>query len=500
MPLVLIRLPPAADGLDPKCTAMTSRVQEGTLLLGKYRVEKELGSGAMGYVVAARHEHLGELFAVKLMLPEALQHPDAAGRFLREARACARLKNEHVVRVTDSGEHEGGIPVMVMEYLEGEDLQSVLEKRKAFPFNEAALYVLQACEGIAEAHELGIVHRDLKPSNLFLTSRPNGKPCVKVLDFGISKALDDGADIAPRLTATGSVMGTPYYMSPEQLKNSKATDARSDIWALGVILYEFVTGEVPFGGETYAEISGRALFEQPKAPSSLRTGIPSKFDALVLRCLEKQPENRFSSVRELMAALEPFATVIVTLASDSNVPSGAEVDKRSQDKDAMDATLPVAPAAQDAAAPNRSSDDGANQAQVFYAKRVFGHQARKSWAATPASRKIDVGAVVFLLCTIALAGVVWFYREKLIATVRNFGPTQAPSAMPSAEPDEAPSIAVTAASNAPKLPKVTTKPGGTPKTASPKTSSKTPTAPSPSAVAPSTSGSVPVIPKPDSSH
>lgn len=240
---------------DPQRTAMTSKVQEGTILLGKYRVEKELGHGAMGYVVAARHVDLDEPRALKLLQPEALKNADVAERFLREAKACARLKSEHATRIHDFGRLDDGLPVMVMEYLVGEDLQGVMDRRRRLPYDEAVSYVLQACEAVAEAHELKIVHRDLKPSNMFLTRRPDGTACVKVLDFGISKSLDDATEHTPKLTATNTVMGTPYYMSPEQMRNSKATDARGDIWSLGVILYEFVTGRVPFDGDNFVDIS-----------------------------------------------------------------------------------------------------------------------------------------------------------------------------------------------------------------------------------------------------
>ncbi|MBK9259627.1 MAG: protein kinase [Polyangiaceae bacterium] len=290
--------------------------QVGSILLGKYRVERVLGKGGMGFVVAARHEHLGELFAIKMMLPEALMYPDARERFMREARSAARLKGEHVARVHDVGTLEDGSPYMVMEHLTGDDLSAILDKRGALPVSEAAFYAYQACEAVAEAHALGIVHRDLKPSNMFLTCRPNGTPCVKVLDFGISKDLDPNK-VGPALTKTGTIIGTPVYMAPEQMANNKMTDARSDIWSLGIILHELVTGEVPFIAESMTELVTKVLTNAPVPPSHVRPGIPREFDAIVLRCLEKQPHRRFASVPDLMAALHPFIS-----SNWSHAPSG----------------------------------------------------------------------------------------------------------------------------------------------------------------------------------
>src|SRR5580693_7216018 len=170
--------------------------------------------------------------------------PEYVARFEREARTAVKIKSEHVARVIDVGQLESGSPYMVMEYLEGEDLQGWLEKQGRLPIERAVDFLLQACEAIAEAHAMGIVHRDLKPANLFCIRRPDGTLSIKVLDFGISKAA--GASMG--MTSTQAVMGSPLYMSPEQMGSSKGVDARSDIWALGVILFELVTGRVPFDG------------------------------------------------------------------------------------------------------------------------------------------------------------------------------------------------------------------------------------------------------------
>ena len=210
------------------------RVEQGDVLAGKYRVDRVLGVGGMGVVVAATHLQLEERVALKFMLPEAYGDPDLAARFTREARAAVKLKSEHVARVLDVGTLDTGAPYIVMEYLDGTDLADELHKKGPLPVHEAAEYVLQACDALAEAHALGIVHRDLKPANLFLTRRGDGSPLVKLLDFGISKtsAFND-AGVA--MTKTAAMMGSALYMSPEQMTSPKDVDARADVWALGTI-------------------------------------------------------------------------------------------------------------------------------------------------------------------------------------------------------------------------------------------------------------------------
>ncbi len=284
--------------------------QPGTILLEKYRVERVLGKGGMGVVVAARHIQLGELFAIKMLLPESQRQPEALERFLLEARASAKLKGDHVAQVHDIGKLPDGTPYMLMEYLEGEDLGHYIKKRGILPVEEAALYVHQACEAVARAHASGIVHRDLKPSNLFLTHHSNGFPCVKVLDFGIVRELDPANQTGKRLTKTGAFLGSPIYMSPEQMVDVKLTDTRGDVWALGLILYEFVTGIVPFEAEAFTTVVTKVLLTHPDPPSHLNPAVPAEFDAIVMRCLEKQPERRYPTARELMVALEPFVRAI----------------------------------------------------------------------------------------------------------------------------------------------------------------------------------------------
>jgi serine/threonine-protein kinase len=285
----------------------------GALVAGKYRIERVLGHGGMGVVVAAMHEQLRQRVAIKMLLPEAKTSPNAVSRFLREARAAATIKGEHVARVLDVGElqneTEGGSPYIVMEYLEGRDLAAILAslpEPRRLPSEEAVGYVLQACEAIAEAHAAGIVHRDLKPSNLFLSRRPDGTPMVKVLDFGISKALLSPAGEGT-LTTTSSFVGSPIYAPPEKLVASHEVDARADIWALGTILYEAMAGRPPYVGDSVMHVASRIFNEAPTPLGALRPELPAELVAAVMRCLEKKPEARFQDVRGLAEALAPFA-------------------------------------------------------------------------------------------------------------------------------------------------------------------------------------------------
>jgi hypothetical protein len=280
-------------------------VQVGDLLASKYRVERVLGHGGMGVVVAARHETLGFPVALKFMLPRTLNDVARGEGFLRKARAAGRLRSEHVARVMDYGTLDDGAPYIVMEFLEGSDLQVLLDKQGPLASHEAVGYVLQACKAMEEAHAQGIVHRDLKPQNLFLTRRPDGTALVKVLDFGISKLVEP--DVSLSVTSSSAMMGSPLYMSPEQVRSAKNVDARADIYSLGVILYQLLTGQVPIPAETMGELF-EALFTRPtKPPRSHRPDLAPALDAVIMRCLAKTPDERYATAGELAAALAPFA-------------------------------------------------------------------------------------------------------------------------------------------------------------------------------------------------
>ena len=288
-------------------------VRPGEVVGEKYVVERVIGSGGMGTVVSANDTLLNRRVAIKFLLPEVSERPAAMGRFLREARATAGLQSEHVVRVIDAGTRASGTPYIVMEYLDGRDLGEYLRAQyrgtNGMPVSEAIDLVLQAGEAIAEAHSIGIVHRDLKPSNLFVTEDLDGRRKVKVLDFGISMFVDQSAMSDGRaLTGTGDLIGSPLYMSPEQLRDAHRVTAQTDIWALGVILYELLAGVSPFQSETMTAICARIVSEAPPPLREKRSDVPKKLEQVILACLEKKESRRIQSVAELARRLAPFAS------------------------------------------------------------------------------------------------------------------------------------------------------------------------------------------------
>ncbi len=280
-------------------------VSPGDVIADKYVVERVIGAGGVGVVVAASHKGLGDRVAIKLLQRSALESAENLERFKREARALARIKCENVARVMDTGALETGEPFMVMELLEGQDLAAVLRTRGKLPVVEAIDFVVQACEAIAVAHAANIVHRDVKPANLFLSRAVDGTPIVKVLDFGISKLREvDSKDQA--MTQTLSVIGSPLYMSPEQMERPRDADERSDIWSLGVITYELITGKPPFEAATMPMLCARICTAPPIPFADREVELPSDLSSAVLRCLEKDPAQRFLDVAAFAAAIAPF--------------------------------------------------------------------------------------------------------------------------------------------------------------------------------------------------
>jgi eukaryotic-like serine/threonine-protein kinase len=289
----------------------SSELGSGVVIAGKYRIERELGTGGMGVVLAARHVDLNQLVAIKFLHPGTAHQPEVASRFIREARAAVSVHSEHVARVLDVSKLDDGRPYMVMEYLEGRDLSQVIAGGP-LPVPRAVEYVLHACAGMAAAHRLGIVHRDLKPANLFLTQVSDEWAIVKVLDFGISKnALDRSA---ATLTSTSALVGSPLYMSPEQMTSARHVDLRTDIWSLGAVLFELLSGATPFSGDSLAGLAAAILMQEPASLRDLRPEVPVELEAVILRALRKQPSERFQNVLELACALEPFAAPEALLA------------------------------------------------------------------------------------------------------------------------------------------------------------------------------------------
>lgn len=285
----------------------------GDLLAGKYRVERILGEGGMGVVVAAHHELLDQHVAVKLLYQDIADR-EAQSRLLLEARACAKLQSEHVARVVDVDTGADGLPFIVMELLEGADLCQIADARGALPRWLVVDYVLQALEGLAHAHARGIVHRDLKPSNLFLSNRADGTQIIKILDFGISKSTDTALEStgerkrAMQLTGGRAVLGSPPYMSPEQVRSPKTVDHRTDIWSLGIVMYELLTNSMPFGGDEINETFAQILEKEPQPIRQIVHGVPEGLEQIVMRCLAKNRDKRFADVSELARALVAYGS------------------------------------------------------------------------------------------------------------------------------------------------------------------------------------------------
>jgi len=282
-------------------------VRAGATLAGKYRIEREIGRGGMGVVFSARHLKLEQPVAIKVLSKDMIGHPIHVERFMREARAASQVRSEHVVRVMDVDVTSEGTPYIVMERLEGSDLASVLSKRGALGVEESVDYLLQTCEALAAAHALGIVHRDLKTANLFLTRGVDGSDCIKVLDFGICKLTESQSPVDRDVTEP-ELLGSPSYMSPEQLRDTPNIDARTDVWAMGMVAFRLLTRQQPFVGKTVFALYEQILHASPRTLRQFKPELPAGLEAVVLRCLQKQPEARFADVADLAVGLYPFAS------------------------------------------------------------------------------------------------------------------------------------------------------------------------------------------------
>ncbi|HTM44044.1 MAG TPA: protein kinase [Polyangiaceae bacterium] len=284
----------------------------GDVLAEKYRIDRVLGVGGMGVVVAATHLDLDSKVAIKVMRGELLSNESAVKRLVLEARSAAKIRSEHVARVLDVGTLPGGSPYIVMEFLDGCDLGQLLMEQGPLPVSQAVDFLLEACEALAEAHAAQIIHRDLKPENLFVSRRADGSPSIKVVDFGISKQL--GMTPGTRaLTNPSTAVGSPQYMAPEQMQ-ARPVDARVDIWALGAILYQLVSGKHAFDGETLPEVCAKVLSEDPPLLQSVRADLPKDLEVIVSRCLRKDPQQRFEDVASLALALTPLGTTSAQLS------------------------------------------------------------------------------------------------------------------------------------------------------------------------------------------
>ncbi len=369
-------------------------VRSGELIAGKYRVDRILGAGGMGVVVAATQLELDRPVALKFLLPMVLERWDFVARFQREARATAKLHGEHLARVLDVGNLPGGEPFIVMEYLDGQDVAKVLATRGPLPASEAVDYLLQAAEAVAEAHALGIIHRDLKPSNLFLAKRAGGPPTIKVLDFGLSKFTR--AEKEDNVTTESSILGSPAYMSPEQLLSSRTVGVGTDIWSLGVVLYELLTAHRPFSAERMPEFVAAILQSSPRPIDVQATPVPPALQDIVRRCLEKDAARRFASVAQLATALAPYGPPSAAPCIQRIV---ALLTEATPDSEQESAAASSAPATPQGVEQRTKSVDGASKS-VSYALR--------SESTRPVRRRITQLALLSGFGAVAsFAGIRW---------------------------------------------------------------------------------------------
>jgi serine/threonine-protein kinase len=430
-----------------------------SLIAGRYRVDAVIGSGSMGVVAAGYNLELEQPVAIKFLSVATFATKDALARFRREVRAAAKIKSEHVARVLDVGALESGLPYMVMEYLEGHDLGDELAVRGQLSVAEAALYVLEASEAIAEAHAASIVHRDLKPANLFLALRADRSRLVKVLDFGISKTLgDDPSSGEVGLTRTGMIVGSPLYMAPEQLGSSRVIDWRADIWGLGGILFQLVTGRTAFSAPSAAELYAMLLRDRPTPLSHYRADVPPAFEAIVQRCLERDPAQRFEDVSALADALVPFAPPDAAvhadrargvlhagrvssgrISSSKRASSSGRVSSLSGSATHLSSSPPVVMSGQRASQRPRVLTNGETLAS-WGREAVPAHRRMRQWV-----------AFVALLCALVAYGGVelWLKQhepERASSGVRDSPvvvaqtPASEPAVRPGAEPVRAPIV------------------------------------------------------------
>jgi serine/threonine-protein kinase len=376
-----------------------SLLKPGVLLAGKYRVQRLIGRGGMAEVYAATHEVLQQTVAIKILLPDVASNAGATARFINEARAAARIRGENVAIVTDVGALDDGSAYMVLEYLEGEDVEDYASRIGPLNPPEAVDFVLQALQALAQAHTLGFVHRDIKPSNLFLSKRHDGSTIVKVLDFGISKAPRLSESSEGHATSTRTVLGSPYYMAPEQARSARSVDPRADQWAIGVTLYRLLTGELPFGGETLTELLLEIVEATPLRPRSYRPELPEGLEAVVLRCLKKDRTERFTNVAELAQALQPYAG--------SEGPAVERISRtmgivRSAVPAPAAAPVPVPPAAEATATPGYV--DTASSVVVAPGSTIVGKPASSGRGTAPTMPAPPMTGAASLVGTVESAG------------------------------------------------------------------------------------------------
>lgn len=390
-----------------------SPVPIGEIFANKYRVERVLGEGGMGVVVAAHHLELDQPVAVKFLLEDVAQHEEGAERFRREARAAAKIHSDHVVRVLDVGVMDDGVRYMVMEYLEGRDLSEELAERKSFPVGVAAGFILEAIDAVGQAHAVGIVHRDLKPANLFLAHRPDGSRRIKVLDFGISKTVGGVSTEQLSLTKTSAWIGSPLYMAPEQMQSARDVDARADIWSLGAILYELISGQPPYMADSLPQLCSMLLTREPEPIQNKCPGMPEGLANVIMRCLVRDREARIQSTTELARGLVQYATTITGSSVRSSLLDFTEFQSGSVPGSAK-GSMPASVYSMPQRSITSSADSGAtSRAAVGAATELspptLDGGTHAAWGGTDSGQRKSGGKIVLLAVALALAGAAGFF-------------------------------------------------------------------------------------------
>jgi len=407
----------------------------GEVIDSRYRVDAVLGAGGMGAVVAGVDLKLAQNVAIKFLNPEHAHKAEQVGRFVREAQATSRVRTEHAVRVLDVGSTAGGLHYIVMERLEGADLGDHVA-RGPLPIQLAVDCILQAAEALSEAHAAGIVHRDIKPSNLWLSRRSDGTPLLKVLDFGISKLAPAADTSDPKLTETQAVFGSPTYMSPEQIRSAKNVDSSTDVWALGVVLHELLTGHIPFEGDSVSAVLASVSADPPAPLLTLRPDAPPELASVILACLEKDRSRRIS-LKDLARRLRPHASLVGAISADRIMSTAGP-------------TASLLPPPTPSSRPVTLGQTDAGLATTRLAPTTAAQRTRR---VAGAAVLLSVGAVVGALA------LLWLRHEpdrtatpRVAASADNAPPppvTAEPSAPPSSVPIVVPPAAVASATGSP---------------------------------------------------
>ncbi|HTA89007.1 MAG TPA: protein kinase [Polyangiaceae bacterium] len=414
-------------------------MQLGTVLGGKYRVDGVLGAGGMGVVLSATNLDLDAPVAIKVVRDELASNEEVVSRMVLEARSAAKLHSPHVVRIFDVARLESGAPYIVMERLAGGDLATLLAERGALSIREAVDYVLQACEGLAEAHALGIVHRDLKPENLFLAAMTEGAQ-LKILDFGISKDTTNSRRISPRtaLTSAGCTVGSPFYMSPEQMRASPQIDRRADIWSLGAVLFELVTGKSPFDGESVPVVCAKVLNQDPPPLSAFLEQAPEQLEAIIRRCLAKDPDARYRDVGALASALRDFASLDGQRSADHSTRLASGVDVKRELAQIPNASTSMArPLRSSPTLPSATQTGGSfvSSASSYRYERRPARQRAATVIAVALAMAVAGGLVAIGRRGVAFAAIPHAHSKPVRAAAPVLAPASTAQPPPSSAPD-----------------------------------------------------------------